>query len=81
MRGIRSCDAVQHGAVGRLLDETGDLVLLDGESLPVDNGIGAVGHVKCLWVGIAETCLPVNHLGTLGIGIGADTCEQPEIYT
>jgi hypothetical protein len=62
--------------MGRLLYESGDFVVLDGKTLPVDYGIGTVGYVECLGIGMAETYLAVNYLGTIRIGVGMQVNEK-----
>jgi len=76
-RGVLADDAVQNGAEAVLLDEAGQFVRADGESLPVDDAVGTVGHRQGVAL-VLEGDIPVNHLRPVRIGEGEIGAEEEQ---
>ena len=66
-RGVAAGDPVQHGTGGGLLDEAGKFSRVDGEAVPVDDGVGGVGYGKGV-AGGRERDLATDHLIACGVG-------------
>lgn len=53
---------IENRAIGWLLYEAGDFTLLNGESLPVDDGIGTIGDIQRIRTWVRERSLPMRNL-------------------
>ena len=68
LAGVAADDAVEDGRAGGLLGETGDLILLDAEVLPVDDGAGGVGDGEGVAAGV-EAGLAVDDVTAHRVGV------------
>ncbi|MCZ7600561.1 MAG: hypothetical protein M5U09_26480 [Gammaproteobacteria bacterium] len=69
--GRRAADhPVEHRRVGMLLDEPRHFVAADGESAPVDDGAGRVGHVERTARPVGETGLAVHDARPDRVAVG-----------
>ena len=67
--------------VAALLDEPGDLVGVDAERLPVDDGARCVGDLERVGHGVRKAHLPVHDVRVLRIGARTGCREQTNHQT
>ena len=69
LAGVLARNTVEHGAVAVLLDEARDFTGVDGETLPVDDGVGRVRDREDIAL-LIERRLAIDHLRQGGGGGG-----------